>query len=194
MTRRRSTAAIAAALLSTALSLASSAGALAQSAFERSLSRLGVDFNVRCANAGSLNTLHIELRGRAMHAISLEVDGVVTGAEVADLDHDGQPELYVYLASAGSGSYGTVIGVTLGSDRALVRLRLEDIVPESSVLRGYQGRDRFAVEHDALLRRFPLYRPGDPNAAPSGGERTIRYRLPPGSGSERVLRVDPAGR
>ncbi|MFN7751840.1 MAG: PliI family lysozyme inhibitor of I-type lysozyme [Pseudomonadota bacterium] len=193
MTRRRPTAALAAALISTALALASSAGALAQSAFERSLSSLGVDFHVRCANAGSLNTLHIELRGRATHAISLEVDGVVTGAEVADLDRDGQPELYVYVASAGSGSYGTMIGVTLGSDKRLVRLRLEDIEPESPLLRGYQGRDRFEVAPDALLRRFPVYRPGDPNAAPGGGERTVRYRLGPAPGSERVLRVDRRG-
>ncbi len=30
------------------------------------------------------------------------------------------------------------------------------------------------------MRRFPVYREGDTNAAPSGGTRQLQYRLEPG--------------
>jgi hypothetical protein len=46
--------------------------------------------------------------------------------------------------------------------------------------KGYMGHDEFAVGEGSLLRRFPIYRSGDSNAAPTGGMRQLRYRLLPG--------------
>jgi hypothetical protein len=40
----------------------------------------------------------------ANDVIKQEIDGSVTGAEVADVNADGSPEIYVYVNSAGSGS------------------------------------------------------------------------------------------
>jgi len=49
--------------------------------------------------------------------------------------------------------------------------------------RGYMGHDRFQVKGAYLVRRFPVYREGDANARPSGGERRIAYELVQGEAS-----------
>jgi hypothetical protein len=51
------------------------------------------------------------------------------------------------------------------------------------------GHDQFSVAGDRLVQRFPIYRDGDPNAAPTGGTRRIEYRLEAGEAGW-VLRVD----
>jgi hypothetical protein len=59
----------------------------------------------------------------------------------------------------------------------------------SAAARGYMGHDEFAIVENSLVRRFPVYRDGDTNAAPSGGTRQIQYKLVAGE-SGRVLRKD----
>jgi hypothetical protein len=52
-------------------------------------------------------------------------------------------------------------------------------MPELSgkLAQGYMGHDQFAVVETTLMRRFPIYRPGDTNAKPTGGTRQISYKL-----------------
>jgi hypothetical protein len=54
---------------------------------------------------------------------------------------------------------------------------------------GYMGHDEFAVVENSLVRRFPVYREGDTNTAPSGRMRQIQYKLVAGE-SGWVLRKD----
>lgn len=153
--------------------------------FDRTLSLQGVTFRVICANDSSLGRLVIVPSGPATGArpVSREVDGTVTGAEVADLDADGSPELYVYATSAGSGSYGSVLAWVADRRNALSEVRVPPISANAEASQGYQGHDRFAVVEGSLVRRFPVYRPGDPNARPTGGTRELHYGLvPSGSG------------
>jgi len=42
------------------------------------------------------------------------------------------------------------------------------------------GHDEFAIIENTLARRFPLFKEGDTNAAPSGGKRQVHYSLKPG--------------
>ena len=39
------------------------------------------------------------------------------------------------------------------------------------------GHDRFRVLPRGIERSFPVYRPGDTNASPSGGRRRLEYEL-----------------
>jgi len=73
--------------------------------FDRTLALQGISFRVRTANDSSINTLKIVPSGLQFDNSTLtqKIDGLVTGAEVADLDADGSPEIYVYVNSAGSG-------------------------------------------------------------------------------------------
>lgn len=160
-------------------------------AFDRTLERDGVRFRVRSANDGSLNRVRIDVDGRlGRHTELDERAGLVTEVAVGDLDGDGFPELYVMTTSAGSGSYGELSGLGLRAGGGLERIALVDPA-DSPALRGYQGHDRFELRERMLLRRFPLYRPEDPNARPGGGVRELRYRLsPPRAGQTRSLQLD----
>jgi len=49
---------------------------------------------------------------------------------------------------------------------------------------GYKGHDEFTLLEGAILRRFPLYNPGDDKDKPTGGKRVIQYKIAPaGNGS-----------
>lgn len=147
--------------------------------FRRTLTLQGVTFTVSCPNQGSLNRLTVVPSGLEIdHApIVQDVDGTVTGAEVADLNVDGSPEIYVYVQSAGSGSYGSLAAFSANNGKALTGIHLPDL--RGAEAEGYLGHDEFAVVESALVRRFPVYREGDANAAPSGGIRQLHYQLVP---------------
>jgi hypothetical protein len=121
--------------------------------------------------------------------ITREIEGLVTGAEVADLDSDGSPELYVFVRSAGSGSYGSLAAWSANRRRSLSLIAFPPVAEDPRISRGYMGHDAFAIVGNRLVQRFPVYRPGDSNASPSGGLRQVHYRLVPGEAGW-VLRID----
>ena len=151
-------------------------------AFDQTLSLQGIGFHVTASNAGSINKLTITPSGLAgSHApIKRDIDGSVSGAEVADLNADGSPELYIYINSAGSGSYGSLVAYAANHKKSLSEIHLPALGDDKKLSAGYQGHDAFAVGEGRLLRRFPVYQNGDSNAKPTGGMRQIQYRLEPG--------------
>jgi hypothetical protein len=159
--------------------------------FDRTLTLQGVKFRVTCANDSSLNRLRIVPSGLALvnAPIEREIDGTVTGVEVADLNADGSAEIYVYVASAGSGSYGSLVAYSANRRKSLSEIYLPPITDRASAAEGYQGHDQFAVVESTLVRRFPVFKPGDTNAAPSGGTRQLQYKLRQGEASW-VLELD----
>ena len=159
--------------------------------FDRTLTLQGVKFRVSCANDSSLNRLRIVPSGLALvnAPIDREIDGTVTGVEVADLNVDGSPELYVYVTSAGSGSYGSLVAYSANKRKSLSEIYLPPVTDSPAAAKGYMGHDDFAVVEDTFVRRFPVYRDGDTNAAPTGGVRQLQYKLKPGEAGW-LLRLD----
>ena len=102
------------------------------------------------------------------------------GSRAADLNADGYPEVYVYVTSAGSGSYGSLIAYASNRNHSISPIYLPPLEDDPEASRGYMGHYRFAVGEGALLRNFPLYEEGDTNAAPTGGTRQIQYHLQAG--------------
>jgi hypothetical protein len=160
-------------------------------AFDRTLELQGIRFGVACANEGSLNTLHIVPAGLETDnsPIVRTIDGTVTGAEVADLNVDGSPEIYVYVTSAGSGSYGSLVAYSVNRRKSLSEIFLPPVAEDKVASKGYMGHDEFAVGEGVLLHRFPVYRDGDTNARPTGGTRQLQYKLVPGEAGW-ILKVD----
>jgi hypothetical protein len=180
---------------STSPAVAGSAGTVTgdaqASGFSRTLTMQGITFRVSCPNRGSLNELRIEPEGLLTDNSPMvqDVDGRVTEAEVADLNADGSPEVYVYVQSAGSGSYGSLVAFSANSLKSLSGIYLPPVAEQPRLSTGYMGHDEFAVSGDRLMQRFPLYRDIDANATPTGGIREVRYRLDAGEAGW-VLRVD----
>ena len=139
-------------------------------------------FSVHSSGSRSINHLTISPAGLEIdnRPVTAETDGVVTAAEIADLDADGWPEVYVYISSAGSGSYGSLVAYAVNRGKSMSPIYLPPLADDPDLSTGYMGHDHFAVTGNRLLRRFPVYLPGDTNHAPSGGMRQLEYRLSPG--------------
>jgi len=150
--------------------------------FHAELVLLDVTFQVASPNEGSINpvTVRAETPRGVLEPLVAEADGSITGVEAGDLNGDGYPEIYVYVNSAGSGSYGSLIAYASNRNKSLSQIYLPPIEEDFTAAQGYMGHDEFALGEGALLRRFPVYREGDTNASPSGGTRQIQYRLEAG--------------
>jgi len=162
---------------------------VALEAYDQTLTLQGVTFRVQCDNAASLNTLTLTPSGLEIDnaPIRAEVDGVVTGAEVADLNADGSPEVYVYVTSAGSGAYGSLAAWSSNQKKSLSIVSLPELAEDPVHGKGYMGHDDFEVVEQYLVRLFPLYKDGDSNAGPSGGARQLQYKLEPGEATWQLV-------
>lgn len=115
----------------------------------------------------------------------------VVNAEIGDLNIDSYPELFVYLTSDGSGSYGKLIGYSVNNGKSVSQVYLPDISENDEVSKGYMGHDEMAIVENTFCQRFPIYKEGDSNANPTGGIRQIQYKLVDGE-SSRILKIDKA--
>jgi hypothetical protein len=149
----------------------------------------GVTFQVESPNDSSINPVTVRaLAGEKTFAEErMEADGTITGAEAEDLNADGYPEVYVYVTSAGSGSYGLLIAYASNRNRSISPIYLPPLEDDPEAARGYMGHDRFVVGEGSLVRNFPIYKEGDTNAAPTGGTRQIQYRLQAGEAGWRLV-------
>jgi hypothetical protein len=165
----------------------------ASAGFLRTLALQGITFRVSFPNQGSLNQLRIEPEGLLTDNSPMvqEIEGTVTGAEVADLNADGSPEIYVYAQSAGSGSYGVLVAYSANNLKSLSGIYLAPIADNPRLSKGYLGHDQFALVGDRFVQRFPIYTDADTNARPTGGTRRVFYRLEAGEAGW-VLRVEKA--
>jgi hypothetical protein len=163
----------------------------AEGSFNLTLELQGVKFYVTCPNNSSVNTVKIVPTGLTIDnaTIDQDIDGTIVGAEVADLNADGSPEIYVYVTSAGSGSYGSLVAYAANQNKSLSEIYLPVVSDNEKLAKGYMGHDAYAVGEGVLLHRFPIYRDGDTNANPTGGIRQVQYKLVQGEAGW-ILKVD----
>lgn len=141
-----------------------------------------ISFHIEATTDSSLNQLRVKPSGLAADnsEISAELDGIAYKAELADLDGNGWPEIYIYVSSAGSGSYGSLAAYAVNNGKSVSPIYLPPMEQDPEATDGYMGHDEFAVVENHLVRRFPVYLKADFNASPSGGTRQIQYRLAAG--------------
>jgi hypothetical protein len=159
--------------------------------FERTLTLQGITFYIHATTTGSINTLTIEPAGleEDNRPAEHEIEGTVTNAEIEDLNSDGSPEILVYIQSAGSGSYGSVIGYSVNNKKSMSQIYLPDIMDNPEARIGYMGHDEFTIVETTFVRRFPIYKEGDTNSNPTGGTRQIQYKLVDGEAG-RIFKID----
>ena len=93
----------------------------AASDFNQVFTLSGISFHVTCPNSGSINKLTIKPSGLTIDnsVIEQEIEGIVSGAEIADINSDGSPEIYVYVTSDGSGSYGDLVAYSSNNKKSI---------------------------------------------------------------------------
>ena len=144
----------------------------------------GITFHVTCPNDSSRPTLKITPSGLAIDnsAMTEEVDGHAVLAEVADLNVDGSPEIYVYVQSVGSGSYASLVAYSANKKKSLSEIYLPPITDDPRAAKGYMGHDEFRVVESTLVRGLPALRRAlraRPDPAIEFGSGVVRPRPGP---------------
>ncbi|GEM_PF-2463734 len=103
---------------------------------------------------------------------TFDSEGVLERTWLEDVRGNGWPTLVVFTRSRGTGAYGSLRLLECGPKGFRARP-----APRASArqLAGYRGHDEWRWEDDSLFRVFPIYRLNDPDDAPGGGQRTLRY-------------------
>ena len=145
--------------------------------------------------SSSLNNLKIIPLDFANTNDTLKIEDCdpLQNAWTQDLDQNGFDELYLITASAGSGSYATIYGYASNQDLSMTSIYVPEI-SESDLLAdgdyyGYMGHDSIYVANNKIYRKYPVYKEGDPNCCPSGGDKTLSYALKQGEASW-ILKIE----
>ena len=129
----------------------------------------------------SLSTIKISTKGFEHEYLEIYEDrDPISDVLLADLDSNGFDEIYIITTSAGTGSYGTVLGLASNKDRSLSLINFPEIEEKEGNFEGYMGHDTIRIENQKLVRTFPIYNKGDTNQKPTGGTRKLIYGLYPG--------------
>lgn len=160
------------------------------SQFSKSLSLQGITYQIKAIGNGSLQQLTIIPSGLTLiNDTIIQESEPIVNAEIEDLDRDGYPELLIYTQSAGSGSYGHVIGYSPNKGKSLSQIYFPELAKGSKENMGYMGHDTFSIVESSLSRRFPCYETNDVNAKPTGKIRQLQYKLKNGEASKQFVLV-----
>jgi len=157
--------------------------------FTKTLFLQNIGFDISTTGKGSIQQLTIQPFGLKTDnkKISMEIEGAVTNAEIEDLNSDGFPEILIYTVSAGSGSYGNVIGYSVNAGKSMSQIYFPPIADNPKANKGYMGHDEFAIVETSLVQRFKTYNDGDTNSNPTGNIRQIQYKLKDGEASRKFV-------
>ena len=163
--------------------------AVAAPGFSQRLELQGYAFEVSVQADGSTSQLMIVLHGLSQqHGPTIvKIEGTVTGAEIADLDANGFPELYVYVNTSETDRYGRLVGYAVNRGKSMSEIFLPPVSENAKLRQGYRGQDEFAVVESTFVQRFPIFRAGD--SKPSGKIRQLQYKLRQGEAGW-ILRLD----
>ena len=163
---------------------------ISKECFDKELTYPGSGISFKVSIEG--DSLMIQPSGLSVSNETLyhDINGyTVVNAEIGDLNIDSYPEVFVYLTSDGSGSYGKLIGYSVNNGKSVSQVYLPEISENKEVNEGYMGYDEMAIVENTFCQRFPIYKEGDSNANPTGGMRQIQYKLVDGENG-RILKID----
>jgi len=129
----------------------------------------GIDDSAR--SIGSY-IVRISSNGRAVTEVTGDRDGTIQDCWMTNIDADEDAEVLLFSQSAGSGGYAQLYAYRFDGE---VLQPIELPAPDSDLLSGYQGRDRYEVSDGTLFRRFPIYEEDDANCCPEGDDRVIEF-------------------
>ena len=110
-----------------------------------------------------------------------KIDGEIIYSEIADMNSDGNPEIYIYTNSLrNKKNYAELTAFSVNNGVSLSEIYLESLNENKKALENFEGNDEFRVVETTLVRRFPIK-----------GNKTkqIQYKLISGEASWQ-LKVD----
>ncbi len=143
--------------------------------FDKTLELQGIGFRVQ-AGDGQVTITPSGLEA-SNDPMTRAIDGQVKDAELADLDADGSPEIYVFVAPSSDGGPAGLVAFAANKRKSLSDIYLPPLAEDAEAADGYKGGDDIAVVENRLVRRFPLV---GKDGQPTGRTRQVVYRLSPG--------------
>ena len=107
---------------------------------------------------------------------SFTVYGKVTKVFIDDLNDDSRPDLVICIYGGDNGAIGTVAALSYNANKGFDPIYFPDIYLDSKIREGYKGHDEFSDLTGTLLRKFPIYLPGDTPDKATGGTRVVQYK------------------
>jgi len=110
-------------LIASAISVFGLTSPASASDYEESLTLQGVTFSVSATQSGGKSKLSITPSGlKAVNdAVTHDIDGRVVRAEVADIDANGDPEIYVFTATTGD-NVGGIIAYSTNNKKSMSQI------------------------------------------------------------------------
>ncbi|WP_271679805.1 hypothetical protein [Thermomonas mangrovi] len=138
--------------------------------FHRTLESQGIRFVVDSPNRAGGNIVRISTEGLADDAVTVDRDipGPVVAAEVADLDADGAPEVYIHVGASPRSGRAALVAYSANRGTSLRDIYLPPLEDGPGAAIGFVGPEEMAVVDASLLRRFRVE---------GGKTRQLRYRL-----------------
>ena len=151
----------------------------APTAFSTTVELHGVKFKVESPNSEANNKVTVTPSGLSVsnEPVTSDVNGDVYGAEIADLNVDQSPEVYIYVRERGGTKRASLIGYSANNKKSLSEISVPAIDPASKEAAGLNGEDEFAVVENTLVRRFPLFEGTGDSAKKTGKFRQFDYKL-----------------
>lgn len=110
-----------------------------------------------------------------------KIEGEIIYSEIADINSDGNPEIYIYTNSLrNKKNYAKVIVFSVNNGVSLSEIYLESLSENKKAFENFEGNDEFRVVENSLVRRFPIK---------ENKTKQIQYKLIPGEASWQ-LKVD----
>ena len=148
----------------------------------------GKVFNIKEEKpSASISKITVTTKGftEVNEPLQLEESDPFDHAFVADINGDGFDELYIITRGVGSGSYANIYGFSSNKDKSVTQIYVPELSDDDfvAIFKGYMGHDKFYVEGNKLLRKYPVYKKEDTNSNPTGGDKIIEYQLKMGEAS-----------
>ncbi len=157
--------------------------------FSKLLSLQNISFDIWSTGVSGGQELYIQPIGLSIdnHLIQIGINGVITNAEIEDLNSDGYPEVLIYTRSAENEHIGNVLGVSVNNGKSASLISFPEKDTKSKPFSGYCGNDIFTIIENRLVQRFRVCMPGDKKNQPTGNYRQISYRLINGEASRKFV-------
>jgi hypothetical protein len=126
-------------------------------------------------NVASIRPIGFE--SPANEAMNVPVRGRISYVQVDDLNNDGIADLILFIYNDSAAKHGTVLVLMSDGNKSILPCALPDPALEGKINTGYKGGDQFSMMEGTVLEKFPVFKAGDKDSLPTGGNRVVQYRV-----------------
>ena len=154
--------------------------------FEETLKDGNISFTVSSPNV-DINTLVIFSKGLEVRndTFQIEIEGIVNKAEIADINQDGYPEVYVFTQQKEAEEKGNVYVFTSYRNRSYGQAFLREQPRANNLNAEAITTDKYDLENGQLVRKIGSSSEGD--QVNNNQRQTIIYTLKAGEASYQLL-------